>query len=82
MSAIKIAIIGDFNFAYNAHHATNLSLDHSSNFLEEEINYYWIRPSELLSFKKNSLEVLFLRTIRQSIIILNINVEMVFGEII
>ena len=55
MSAIKIAIIGDFNFAYNAHHATNLSLDHSSNFLEEEINYYWIRPSELLSFKKNEL---------------------------
>jgi CTP synthase (UTP-ammonia lyase) len=55
MSAIKIAIIGDFNFAYNAHHATNLSLDHSSNFLDEEINYYWIRPSELLSFKKNEL---------------------------
>jgi CTP synthase (UTP-ammonia lyase) len=55
MSAIKIAIIGDFNFAYNAHHATNLSLDHTSNFLEEEINYYWIRPSELLSFKKNEL---------------------------
>jgi CTP synthase (UTP-ammonia lyase) len=55
MSAIKIAIIGDFNFAYNAHHATNLSLDHSSNFFEEEINYYWIRPSELLTFKKNEI---------------------------
>jgi CTP synthase (UTP-ammonia lyase) len=55
MSAIKIAIIGDFNFAYNAHHATNLSLDHSSNFFEEEINYYWIRPAELLAFKKNEL---------------------------
>jgi CTP synthase (UTP-ammonia lyase) len=55
MSAIKIAIIGDFNFAYNAHHATNLSLDHASVFFEEEINYYWIRPSELLGFKKNEL---------------------------
>jgi CTP synthase (UTP-ammonia lyase) len=55
MSAIKIAIIGDFNFAYNAHHATNLSLDHAANFFEEEINYYWIRPSELLSFKKDEL---------------------------
>jgi len=55
MSAIKIAIIGDFNFAYNAHHATNLSLDHSSVFFEEEINYYWIRPSELLAFKRNEL---------------------------
>ncbi len=55
MSAIKIAIIGDFNFAYNAHHATNLSLDHSASFFEEEINYYWIRPMELLSFKKDEL---------------------------
>ncbi len=55
MSLIKIAIIGDFNFAYNAHHATNLSLDHAANFFEEEINYYWIRPSELLAFKKNEL---------------------------
>jgi CTP synthase (UTP-ammonia lyase) len=55
MSAIKIAIIGDFNFAYNAHHATNLSLDHSSNFFEEEINYYWIRPAELLALKKNEI---------------------------
>jgi CTP synthase (UTP-ammonia lyase) len=56
MPAIKIAIIGDFNFAYNAHHATNMSLDHSSNFFEEEINYYWIRPSEVLAFKKNELQ--------------------------
>ena len=40
--ALKIAIIGDYNFTFNAHHATNLSLDHSSEFLEFEINYYWI----------------------------------------
>jgi CTP synthase (UTP-ammonia lyase) len=55
MPAIKIAIIGDFNFAYNAHHATNLSLDHAANLFEEEINYYWLRPSEVLGFKKNEL---------------------------
>jgi len=32
--ALKIAIIGDYNFTYNSHHATNLSLDHAAEFLE------------------------------------------------
>ncbi len=50
--ALKIAIIGDYNFTFNAHHATNLSLDHSSEFLEVEINYYWIKISEALKHKE------------------------------
>ena len=41
-NSIKIAIIGDYNFTYNSHQATNLSLDHASRFLDIEINYYWI----------------------------------------
>ena len=41
--SLKIAIIGDYNFTYNSHHATNLSLDHASDFLEIEITYYWIK---------------------------------------
>ena len=49
--ALKIAIIGDYNFTFNAHHATNLSLDHSSEFLEFEVNYYWIKISEALKYK-------------------------------
>jgi CTP synthase (UTP-ammonia lyase) len=49
--ALKIAIIGDYNFTFNAHHATNLSLDHSSEFLEFEVNYYWIKISEALKHK-------------------------------
>ena len=49
--ALKIAIIGDFNFTFNAHHATNLSLDHSAEFLEFEVNYYWIKISEALKYK-------------------------------
>jgi CTP synthase (UTP-ammonia lyase) len=53
---IKIAIVGDFNFAYNAHHATNLALDHAAGLFEEELNYYWIRPSEILNFKRNELD--------------------------
>ena len=50
--ALKIAIIGDYNFTFNAHHATNLSLDHSSEFLEFEVNYYWIKISEALKQKE------------------------------
>ena len=53
--ALKIAIIGDYNFTFNAHHATNLSLDHSSEFLEVELNYYWIKISEALKHKEVTL---------------------------
>lgn len=47
MHSLKIAIIGDFNFTFNAHHATNMALDHASEFLEVEISYYWIRIAEV-----------------------------------
>lgn len=53
---LKIAIIGDYNFTFNAHHATNLSLDHSSEFLEVELNYYWIKISEALKHKEGYFE--------------------------
>ncbi len=53
-SNLKIAIIGDYNFTYNTHHATNLSLDHSSYFLEIDINYYWIRLNEVATFKNEN----------------------------
>ncbi len=33
MTSLKIAIIGDFNFAFNTHHATNMALNHAENFL-------------------------------------------------
>jgi len=49
--SIKIAIIGDFNFTYNAHHATNLALEHSERFLEIDVNYYWIRLSEAVNMR-------------------------------
>lgn len=56
MSSVKkIAIIGDFNFAYNTHHAVNLALEHSATFLDIEINHYWIKPAEVVSFQKNEL---------------------------
>ncbi|MEY4288174.1 MAG: hypothetical protein RLZZ30_262 [Bacteroidota bacterium] len=49
---LKIAIIGDYNFTYNSHHATNLSLDHASDFLEIEVNYYWIKINEAIQHKR------------------------------
>lgn len=52
--SLKIGIIGDFNFTYNSHHATNLAIDHSANFLEIDINYYWIKLSEVAKFKPQS----------------------------
>jgi CTP synthase (UTP-ammonia lyase) len=49
--SLKIAVIGDYNFTYNSHQATNLSLDHASDFLEIELNYYWLRPNEAIQQK-------------------------------
>lgn len=48
---VKIGIIGDYDFTQNAHHATNLSLDHAANFLDIDISYYWIRLHEVIKFK-------------------------------
>ena len=54
--SLKIAIIGDFNFTFNSHHATNLALDHSSAFLDLEVNYYWIKISEAVQYKVSQFE--------------------------
>ncbi|TNE53704.1 MAG: hypothetical protein EP338_10665 [Bacteroidetes bacterium] len=50
-NSLKIAIIGDYNFTYNTHHATNLALDHAAHFLDIEISYYWIKLQEVSQFK-------------------------------
>ncbi|MES2798830.1 MAG: hypothetical protein V4638_02335 [Bacteroidota bacterium] len=50
-TSLKIAIIGDYNFTYNSHQATNLALEHASLFLETDINFYWIRINEAAQFK-------------------------------
>lgn len=50
---LKIAIIGDFNFTYNSHHATNLAIEHSKNLLELEMNTYWLRIHEAANMKQS-----------------------------
>lgn len=54
--SLKIAIVGDYNFTYYSHQATNLSLDHAAVFLDVDINYYWVRLSEAVTFKPNQFE--------------------------
>jgi len=55
-NSIKIAIIGDYNFTYNSHQATNLALDHAARFLDLEINYYWIKINEAAQAKGQFFE--------------------------
>lgn len=43
---LRIAIIGDFNFAYNSHNATNQALQHVELVLEQRLNFYWINEKE------------------------------------
>ena len=43
---LRIAIIGDYNFAYHSHNATNQALQHSEKVLDQAINYYWLNERE------------------------------------
>lgn len=54
--SLKIAIIGDYNFTYNSHQATNLAIDHSGRFLELDISYYWIKINEAAKMKPQAYE--------------------------
>lgn len=55
-SSLKIAVIGDYNFTYYSHQATNLALDHASLFLELDVSYYWIKLSEAAMLKPSKFE--------------------------
>lgn len=44
--ALRIAIIGDYNFAYNSHNATNQALQHAQDVLDQPLNYYWLNEKE------------------------------------
>lgn len=44
--SLRIAVIGDYNFAYHSHNATNQALQHCEDVLEIPINYYWLNERE------------------------------------
>jgi CTP synthase (UTP-ammonia lyase) len=43
---LRIAIIGDYNFAYHSHNATHQALQHAEKVLDQPINYYWLNERE------------------------------------
>ena len=43
---IKIAVIGNYNFAYHSHNATNKSIQHVEKVLDQPINFYWLNEQE------------------------------------
>lgn len=43
---LRIAIIGDYNFAYHSHNATNQALQHVEKVLDQPINHYWLNEKE------------------------------------
>lgn len=43
---LRIAIIGDYNFAYNSHNATNQALQHVEEVLDQPLNFYWLNEKE------------------------------------
>jgi len=53
---IKIGIIGDYNYDYNAHQATNIAIDHTVNQLKAKVDYYWIRTQEAANFKRSQMK--------------------------
>lgn len=55
-ASIKVGIVGDFSFMYSTHHATNHALEHSRRLFESNIDYYWIRTTELAEGNLDVLE--------------------------
>lgn len=53
---LRIAIIGDYNFAYNSHNATNQALQHVEEVLDQPLNFYWLNEKECCEQVENFYE--------------------------
>ena len=53
--AIRIAIIGNYNFAYHSHNATNKALQHVEKILDQAINFFWFGEHEFCEFKTEEI---------------------------
>lgn len=54
---LRIAIVGDYNFAYHSHNATNKALQHSEKVLDQPINFYWINEEEFCGIESTELSM-------------------------
>jgi CTP synthase (UTP-ammonia lyase) len=52
---IRVVVIGDYNFAYHSHNATNKSIQHVEKVLDQTINFYWLNEQEFCELKPESL---------------------------
>ncbi|MFK8045757.1 MAG: hypothetical protein AB8B72_09685 [Crocinitomicaceae bacterium] len=55
-NAIRIVIIGDYNFAYHSHNATNKALQHVEKILDQQINFFWYGEHEFCEFKDEEIQ--------------------------
>ncbi len=54
-NAIRIVIIGDYNFAYHSHNATNKALQHVEKMLEHTIDFFWFGEEEFCQFDDDAI---------------------------
>lgn len=47
---IRIAVLGNYNFAYHSHNATNKAIQHCEKILNQPINFYWLNETEFCEF--------------------------------
>lgn len=54
-NAIRIVIIGDYNFAYHSHNATNKALQHVEKVLDLQIDFFWFTEHEFCEFDEDAI---------------------------
>ena len=55
-NAIRIVIIGDYNFAYHSHNATNKAIQHVEKMLDQQIDFFWFSEHEFCEFDDETVK--------------------------
>jgi len=56
---IRIAIIGNYNFAYHSHNATNKSIQHVEKVLDHPINFFWFSEQDFCEQDLDSFKTIY-----------------------
>ncbi len=52
---IRIAVLGNYNFAYHSHNATNKAIQHCEKILNQPINFYWLNEAEFCEYSTKEI---------------------------
>ncbi len=52
---IRIAVLGNYNFAYHSHNATNKAIQHCEKILNHPINFYWLNETEFCEYNADEI---------------------------